>query len=288
MRVPDLILAMIFDGLAYSMVLFMIAAGLSISLGLMRVVNLAHGACAMAGGLVTAVLMSRGLNFELALAGAVCVTAAIAAGLELTIFRRIYTRDPLDQSLVTIGITFIAVALANLLAGNGVTSLRLPEYLTGSIDLGFRTVPARSLAIIALGVAMASALWIGIERSRFGIRLRACVDDADTAQSIGINARLLYTISFALGGGLAALGGVVGSELLPLEPTYALKYIVLFLAVVAVGGHGTLLGSFLAALLLGMTDTVAKYLVPDLSYIAFFATMLIVLTVKPQGLLGKV
>jgi branched-chain amino acid transport system permease protein len=242
----------------------------------------------MLGGFLAAAFMSwLGLPFLLAAVLAIAGAALFALPLEALLIRHIYRRSELDQALLTIGIAFVVIALINLLSGVSITVVPLPDWLAGPVDLGVRTLPKHRLAVIGVGIAVIAALRFGIERSAFGIRLRAAVDNPGIAEAVGINTRVLYSASFAIGAALAALGGIAGAELLPMEPTYAIKYLVLFLAVVAVGGHGTLLGSFIAALLLGIMDTAAKYLVPDLSSIAFFLTMVVVLAVRPQGLLGK-
>lgn len=279
--------SILIDGLAYSMVLFMITVGLSVSLGLMHVVNMAHGAFAMAGGYVAAFAIDRfGLGFGWAVLTAVGLTALASVPIERFLIARLYRRSELDQALVTIGVAFIAIALINLLSGSSVRVLQLPSYLNGPVDLGFRSVPRHRVAVIGLGLLVCLGLWLVIDRSTLGIKLRASVDSAGTAESIGIDTKALYAGSFALGAGLAALGGIAGAELLPMEATYAVKYLALFLAVVAVGGQGRIAGSLLAALLLGLVDTATKYLLPGLSSLSFYLTMLVVLVARPRGLLG--
>lgn len=276
------------DGLAYGMVLFMLAVGLSMTLGLMRVVNLAHGAFAMLGGFMAAYLPTRlGLPIEAGIVLAVVVAGVVAIPIERVFIRRLYRRDHLDQMLMTIGIMFIFMATASVIFGPVTAALKLPAYLTGSFDLGFRMVPRHRLFVVAIGFAILAMLWIAIDRSSFGIKVRAAVDNANMAASLGIDTRLIYAVTFALGAALAALGGIVGAELMPIEATYASKYLIPLLAVVAVGGQGTIFASFFAALLLGVVETAAKYLAPDLASIVFSVTMCIVLMVRPQGLFGK-
>ena len=276
------------DGIAYAMILFMITVGLSIALGLMHVVNMAHGAFAMLGGFAAVTLMHRaGWCFEFAVPAAVLFTALASLPIERYLISRVYRRPELDQALLTIGVAFVAIALVNLWIGASFSAIELPQWLSGPVDLGFRSFPRHRLAVILLGFLVSAALWVFIERSRFGIRLRAAVDNAGIAQAVGINTTLLYSSAFAIGAGLAALGGIAGAELLPMEANYPVKYLVLFLAVVAVGGQGTLFGTFLAAILLGVVDTAAKYLLPDIASISFYLTMLVVLAVRPQGLFGR-
>lgn len=276
------------DGVAYGMILFMISVGFSITMGLMRVVNLAHGAFALIGGyLAASAMQAAGLGYAFAVAAAVIGTAVIAVPVERLLFRRIYRRSELDQVLLTIGIIFVAIAGAGSIYGNSLVPIHLPEYLKTPVDLGFRVMPMHRLAALIVGVATLAIIWLALGRTTFGVHVRAAVDNASAAEGLGINTGRVYSITFAFGAALAALGGIVGAELLPLEPTYPIKYLVLFLAVVAVGGMGSLYGAFAAALLLGIIETAAKYLVSDLASILFFATMLVVLTIRPQGLFGR-
>lgn len=276
------------DGIAYAMILFMITVGLSIALGLMHVVNMAHGAFAMLGGFAAVLLVQRaGWRYEFAVPAAVLLTALVSVPVERYLISRVYRRPELDQALLTIGVAFVAIALVNLWLGASFASIELPAWMSGPVDLGFRSFPRHRLAVILLGFLVSAALWIFIERSRFGIRLRAAVDNAGIAQAVGINTTRQYSAAFAIGAGLAALGGIAGAELLPIEANYPVKYLVLFLAAVAVGGQGTLFGTFLAAILLGVIDTAAKYLLPDIASISFYLTMLVVLALRPQGLFGR-
>ena len=276
------------DGFAYAMILFMITIGLSMTMGLMRVVNLAHGAFAMLGGFLAALLPAwLGLDPSLAIVVAIGAVTVAALPVERWLIRRFYQRPEIDQMLLTIGLMFVVIALCNMVFGSGLTALRLPDCLQGSLVLGERSIPRHRVAVMVLGLVVLAVLWFSVERSSFGIKVRAAVDNAPIARAVGIDTTRIYAITFAAGAGLAALGGIAGAELLPMEPAYASKYLVTFLAVVAVGGHGTLFGSFLAALLLGLVDTTVKYLVPELSSIAFFLTMFIVLTIRPQGLFGR-
>jgi branched-chain amino acid transport system permease protein len=276
------------DGFAYAMILFMITVGLSMTMGLMRVVNLAHGAFAMFGGFLSVTVASYlGLPPLAAMVVAIVVVAAAALPIERWLVRRFYRRPELDQMLVTIGLMFVLIAVANLLWGSALTAVKLPDFLTGSVQVIDRSIPLHRIAVSVLGLGVLALLWFSVERSTFGIRVRAAVDSAPIARAVGIDTARIYALTFAAGAGLAALGGIAGAELLPMEPAYASKYLVTFLAVVAVGGHGTIAGSFFAALLLGMVDTTMKYLVPQLSSVAFFLTMFLVLLVRPQGLFGR-
>ncbi len=274
------------DGIAYGMVLFIIAVGLSVTLGLMRFVNLAHGAFAMTGGYIAAWLVrEQGLSFYAGAPLAVLATGFIGALLEVTVFRRLYRRTELQQVLFTIGLTFLFVATANLLAGPEVQLIPLPPALSQSVDLGIRTLPAQRLLVIASGVLVVlSAFWV-LNKSRFGVWLRATVDNTDAASALGIPVQLVYVTTFAVGAALAGLGGILGAELMPLEPYYPVKYLVLVLVVVAVGGMGSIAGSLAASLTLGIIDTASKYLASDWGSLFFFLAMALLLAWRPHGLL---
>jgi branched-chain amino acid transport system permease protein len=274
------------DGIAYGMVLFIIAVGLSVTLGLMRFVNLAHGAFAMTGGYIAAWLVrEQGISFYVGAPLAVLATGLIGALLEVTVLRHLYRRTELQQVLFTIGLTFLFVATANLLAGPEVQLIPLPPALSQSVDLGIRTLPAQRLLVIASGVLVVlSAFWV-LNKSRFGVWLRATVDNTDAASALGIPVQLVYVTTFAVGAALAGLGGILGAELMPLEPYYPVKYLVLVLVVVAVGGMGSIAGSLAASLTLGIIDTASKYLASDWGSLFFFLAMALLLAWRPHGLL---
>jgi branched-chain amino acid transport system permease protein len=276
------------DGLAYGMVLFIIAVGMTVTLGLMRFVNLAHGAFAMIGGYAAALLTREAQwSFWIALPVALAVTAALGALLEAGVLRHLYRRSELEQVLFTIGLTFFLIAATNALAGPQVQLIALPPLLTQPVDLGFRTLPAQRLLVIGAGLAVAAVAAWTVARTRFGIWLRAAVDGPDTAAALGIPIRTVQCASFAAGAAMAGLGGVLGAELMPLEPYYALKYLVLVLVVVAVGGMGSLLGSLVAAVSLGTVETASKYLASDWGSLFFFLAMALLLAWRPQGLMRR-
>ena len=276
------------DGAAYGMVLFIIAVGLSVTLGLMRFVNLSHGAFAMIGGYAAALLTREAhWSFWAALPVAVAATAAAGAVLEALVLRHLYRRSELDQVLFTIGLSFVLIAATNALAGPQVQLIVLPPLLAQPVDLGFRTLPAQRLLVIGAGLAVAGAAAWTVARTRFGVWLRAAVDRPDAAAALGIPIRTVQCASFAVGAALAGLGGVLGAELMPLEPYYALKYLVLVLVVVAVGGMGSIAGSLAAALVLGTVETAGKYLASDWGSLPSFLTMALLLAWRPQGLLRR-
>ncbi|WP_343504320.1 branched-chain amino acid ABC transporter permease [Alloyangia pacifica] len=284
----NLLLNIAVDGIAYGMILFMIAVGLSVTMGLMRVVNLAHGGFALIGGALAHWLgTGLGLPFGLALLLAVVGTILVAMPVERLVYRRIYGFGELQQVLATIGLTFLMIATVNLLLGSALLAIPLPEALSRSVDLGFRQLTAHRAAVIAVGALVILALWALLDRTRFGIRLRAAVDNRDTASALGIDTGRIYMLTFALGAGLAALGGILGAELLPIDAYYPLRYMVLFLIVVAIGGLGSILGSFVAALAIGLIETASRYLVPDMATITFFGIVILFLALRPRGLMGR-
>lgn len=283
----SLALAILIDGIAFGMVLFVIAVGLSITMGLIRVVNLAHCGFAMIGGFACAAMIASGLPFEAAVPLAVLATAAISLPLERLLLRRVYGKPELEQALLTLGLVFVIVAGCNVLFGANVTSLPVPEYLSGPFSLLGHTTQRYRLVLILAGIVIATFIWLVLERSDFGLKVRAAVDNAATAQTLGINTSFLYATAFSVGAGMAALGGILGAPLMPMEPSYALKYLVVVLAVVTVGGLGRIGGTLAAALLLGLLETAAKYLLPEVAATAFYMVMFVVLITRPQGLFGR-
>jgi len=280
--------SILFHGVAYAMVLYLISVGLSVTMGLMGFANLAHGVFAMAGGYVAVTLMNgHGLPLALAVPVACVVVAAIAAVLERLLYARLYRASELDQVLFTIGLVFIAIAAAHYVWGPLPQRFDVPQSLRGQVAIGGRGFPAYRLFLIAAGGALAIGLWLGLERTRLGARIRAAVDNRRMAESLGIDVGRLFTITFALGSALAALGGALGAEILAINPHYAIEHLIYFLIVVAVGGLGSLRGSFFAALLLGIGDTACKYLVPELGAFFVYAAVMATLLWRPAGLFGR-
>ena len=277
-----------FHGLAFAMVLYLISVGLSVTMGLMGFVNLAHGVFAMLGGYIVTSLMSRaGVPFVPALTAAAVATAIGSVVVERLLYRRLYGGDELDQVLMTMGLIFMSVAVVTYFWGPNPQPIRPPGWLSGEVDLGVRSFPAFRSFLILCGAALVTALWFGLERARVGIRIRAAVDNLRMAQSVGINTPGLFTLTFALGSGLAGLGGGLGADLLAISPSYALDNLVYFLIVVAVGGLGSIRGPFVAAMLLGITDTGFKYLLPELGAFFIYALTMALLLWRPRGLLGR-
>ncbi|NLS16399.1 branched-chain amino acid ABC transporter permease [Rhizobium sp. P40RR-XXII] len=282
------VLSIAVDALAYGMVLFVISIGLSVTMGLMRVVNLAHGAFAMIGGYIASYAAhDLGLGYAAAVLLAVVGTVIISIPIERLLYRRIYGAPELTQVLMTIGITFCIIGIANYVFGPTLKTIPLPGGLQGSVDLGFRTIGTHRIFAIVCGLIVALVLWYTIEKTSFGVKLRASVDNAAMAAALGVRTEIVYAVSFAIAVGLAAFGGVVGAELLPVEPYYALRYMVTFLVVVSVGGAGSISGALLACLILGCVDTTGRYLMPEYGEFFFYLAVIAIVCVFPRGFAGR-
>jgi branched-chain amino acid transport system permease protein len=283
------VLTILFDGIAYGMLLFILAVGLSVTMGLMNFINLAHGAFAMVGGYVAVVLMQRfGVPFLVCLPLAFLGSALLGAVLERTLYRRMYSKPHLDQVLFSIGLTFMAVASADYFMGATQQIMQLPDWLKGRTEIGegnwMLGMGHYRLFIIAVCAVLTVALQYALAKTRFGSRLRASVDDQRVAAGLGINVNLVFLSTFAVGSGLAGLGGALGAEVLGLDPTFPLKFVVYFLIVVAVGGTSSITGPLLAALLLGIADVAGKYYIPKLGAFIVYSLMIAILIWRPQGL----
>lgn len=278
-------ITILLDGVAYGMTLFIISVGLTVTMGLMRVVNLAHGCFAMIGGYIAAKAVSAGMPFFPAALLATLATGAIGGVAEVLVYRPLYRKGELAQAVMTFGFTFVVIATLTMIFGSNIKPLPLPDSLAGLVDLGFAVYPVYRLFLIGVGLALALLLWLTIERSLFGARLRAAVDLPQMARAVGIDVQRLFLVTFAGGCALAGFGGVIGAGLLPVEPYYALRYLVLFLVVVGVGGVGSFKGSFFAAVVLGVVDTVAKFTVPAASEYVFYLVVLALLLWRPNGLM---
>ena len=283
-------LTLLFDGVAYGMLLFILAVGLCVTMGLMNFINLAHGAFAMLGGYVTVALMQRhGVPFLVCLPLAFLASAAVGVLLERALYRPMYKKPHLDQVLFSIGLAFMAVASADYWMGSQQQIMQLPDWLRGRTEL-FADTPFvlgmghYRLFIIAVCAALTVALQYVLSATRFGSRLRASVDDPRAASGLGINVNVVFAATFAVGSGLAGLGGALGAEVLGLDPTFPLKFMVYFLIVVAVGGTTSITGPLLAALLLGIADVAGKYYIPKLGAFIVYALMIAILIWRPQGL----
>jgi len=282
------VVSILLGGLAAGMVLFIVSVGLSITMGLMGFVNLAHGGFAMLGGYVIVLSVNRlGVPFIPALALGFIVIAAVSVVFERLFYSRLYRAAELDQVLFTIGLVFVMISSVTLIVGPENQPLMLPSWLQGQMNLGFTTYRTYSIVLIVVGTLIMLGLWLGFERTRIGAQIRAAVDNRRMTESLGININRLFTIVFAFGSGMAALGGGLGAEFLGLDPQYALKYLVFFLIVVAVGGLGRITGVFVASLLIGVLDFVLKKYIPQGGTLFIFALTILLLLWRPQGLFGR-
>jgi branched-chain amino acid transport system permease protein len=282
------LIGVLFDGVAYGSLLFIIAVGLSVTLGLMNFVNLAHGAFAMVGGYACVVLMTRaGVPFLATLPIAFVVAALVGLVLEWMLYRRLYRASPLDQVLFSIGIVFMSIAAATYVFGSGQQPVSLPSYLRGQVHVAGLDLGVYRVFLIVVVALLTLVLQYLLDHTRFGSQVRASVDNATAAAGLGINVNRVFALTFALGSGLAGLGGGLGIDVLGLDPTFPLKYMVYFLLVVTVGGSGTIKGPLVAALILGVFDVAGKYYVPQLGAFVIYALMVVLLLVFPAGLYGR-
>jgi branched-chain amino acid transport system permease protein len=285
-------LTILFDGIAYGMLLFVLAVGLAVTLGLMNFINLAHGAFAMAGGYLTVFAMQTfGVPFLLCLPLAFIAVGAAGALLERTLYRPMYGKTHLDQVMFSIGLAFMAVAAIDYFVGSSQQNVHLPDWLRGRTEVGdgalLLGMGHYRVFVIAVCVLLTAVLQFILTRTRFGSRLRAAVDDSRVAGGMGINVNAVFLLTFAAGSGLAGLGGALGAELLGLDPTFPLKYMVYFLIVVSVGGTTSITGPLLAALLLGIADVAGKYYIPKMGAFTVYLLMIVILMWRPQGLFTR-
>jgi branched-chain amino acid transport system permease protein len=282
------IIGILYDGFAYGMLLFLLSVGLSVTLGMMNFVNLAHGAFAMLGGFVTVTLVNKlGWPFLLTLPASFLVAAIVSVVLERTLYRRLYGKSDLDQCLLTIGIVFVFIASAAYLFGTVQQPLRLPDWLRGSFNVGQQSFGVYRLFLIVVALVLTGLLVATLEFTRFGAQVRAAVDNQRMARGLGINVDRVFALTFALGCGLAGLGGSLAIEIVGLDHAFALNYLIYVLIVVAVGGLGSIGGSFAAATLLGISDMAGKYYFPQLGAFLIYLIMVGLLMWRPTGLFGK-
>jgi branched-chain amino acid transport system permease protein len=280
--------AVLFDGFAYGMLLFLLSVGLSVTLGMMNFVNLAQCAFAAVGGYCTVTMVNKlGWPFLATLPAAFLVAALASVILERTLYRHLYRSSDLDQCLFTIGIVFISVAAFAWFYTTEQQSARVPEYLRGTVQFAGINFAVYRLFLIIVGLAITGALVLLLERTRFGAQVRAAVDNQRMARGLGIDVDRAFMFTFALGGGLAGLGGALAIEVIGLDPAFALTYLVYVLIVVAVGGLGSIGGSFAAASVLGISDMAGKYYFPWLGAFLIYLVMVALLMWRPAGLFGK-
>lgn len=285
----DILLSILFTGTAYAMVLYIISVGLSITMGLLGIANLAHGAFAMAGGYLLITLLDRfAIPFGPALIVAAAVVAAASVVLERLLYARVYKAGEFDQVLLSMGLIFVASAIAQYIYGPIPETVAVPAALSGKIDLGLQTFPLYRVFLIVTGVAIFVALLLVIERTNTGMRIRATVDNRAMAEAVGIDTRTLFSIVFAAGSALAAIGGGLGGDMIAITPGYPLENLAYFLIVVSVGGLGTVSGPFIAALLLGIGDSACKIVAPQFGAFFIYLALFGFLLLRPGGLLNRV
>jgi len=276
------------DGIAYGMVLFLITVGLSVTMGLMRFANLAHGAfAAMGGACAISAMQFLGVGFLPALLIGFVSGALLGLILEPVLYAPLYGGDELDQVLMTIGLILVTIATLNVLFGSSPLPIELPSWLTSSVDLYIRVVPAYRAFLIAVGACLMVGLWLLLDRTEFGARVRAAVENTAMAQAVGINTKLLFLVTFSLGCGLAGLGGTLGAPLLPIDPVYPFRYLATFLVVVSIAGFGNIKGTAWVALMLGVLETAGRYLFPEIGAFLIYLVMIAVLLWRPEGLFGR-
>jgi branched-chain amino acid transport system permease protein len=281
-------LGVLFDGIAYGMLLFLMSVGLSVTLGMMNFVNLAHCSFAMLGGYVTVTLMNAaGWPFLVTLPAAFVAGAAASIVLERIFFRRFYNSNELNQCLLTIGIVFVSIATAAYIYGTDQQPMQLPSYLQGSYHVAGVDLAVYRLFLIVVAGLITAILMVTLESTRFGAQVRAAVNNQRMARGLGIDVDRLFAFTFALGGGLAGLGGALALPMLGLDPSFALTYLIYVLIVVAVGGLGSIAGSLAAAMLLGVADMAGKYYVPALGSVLIYLVMLVMIMWRPSGLFGR-
>jgi branched-chain amino acid transport system permease protein len=275
-------------GLSYGLVLCLIALGLVVTMGLMRVINLAHGAFAAIGGYLAISLMQQhGWPYALAVPAAVLAVAAFGVVAERLLYVHLYRRSDLDQVLVTIGVNFVVIAILTMIFGPNIVRIELPLYLKGNIDLGIREFELYRVVVAAICLVVIGALWWIFERTNTGARLRAAVDNRGMAQAMGMNVPVLFSATFALGCGLAALGGVLAAPMLPIEPMWPLKYLVLVLVIVALAGHGQVTASVAVAVIVGIVETAGRYLFPQFGAFFIYLLLIALMVWRPDGLLAR-
>ena len=281
-------LTILFDGVAYGMLLFVLAVGLCITLGLMNFINLAHGAFAMAGGYLTVVMMNRmGISFYWCLPAAFLFSAVLGVVLERVLYRRLYDKTHLDQVLFSIGLIFMAMATVDYAMGASPQIVNLPPSLSGRVEILGAQVGIYRLFVIVICGLLTIGLQFVIAKTRFGSRLRASVDDGRVARGLGVNVTGIFALTFAVGSGLAGLGGALGAPILSMDPSFPLKYMIFFLIVISIGGTTTITGPFFASILLGVADVGGKYFVPEIGGFIIYTIMVAVLIFRPQGLFTR-
>ena len=283
-----ILLTILFNGLAYGILLFVMAVGLSVTMGMMRFVNLAHVSLCMLGGYVAASAM-QALHwpFLATLPLAFVATGLFSVALERLVLRHFYGSDDLTQVLLTIGLVFMSVSAAAYVWGPAFKPVEVPAWLGGRAAVLGLELERYRLFLLAVGALLTLAIFLGLERTRLGAMVRACVDNRRAASACGLDTQRVFALTFAIGGGLAGLGGALSASLLGLDPNFPFRYLVYMLIVVSVGGMGTVLGSLAAALGLGVADVASKYYLPAAGGSVIYLVTVAVMLWRPEGLLGR-
>jgi branched-chain amino acid transport system permease protein len=282
------LVTVLFNGIAYGMLLFIMSVGLSVTMGMMNFVNLAQVSFSMLGGyIMVAVTQTYGIPFLVSLPIAFVVVGVVSLVVERTIFRHFYGTDDLTQVLLTIGLVFMSIAIVTYIWGSTYQRVTVPSWLTGQQDVLGLTLERYRMFLVAVGAVLAVVLVFGLERTRFGAIVRACVDNGRVARACGLNTDLVFAVTFAIGGGLAGLAGALSANLLGIDPNFPLRYLVYVLIVVSVGGMGTISGTLIAGLVLGIADVAGKYYVPTLGGLMIYVITVIVMLWRPHGLMGR-
>jgi len=283
---PEFWIAQSFNGISYGALLFLLASGLSLIFGVMRIVNLAHGSYFMLGGYVGLTVALRTRSFTMACLAAAVAIALVGIGMERLFLRRL-RGEVLGQVLMTIGFALIFQDLALLIWGGDPYTVPIPKMLTGTARVGGAVFPIYRIFIVVVALLVGVALWLVLDRTRMGAMIRAAVDDAEMAQGVGIDVPRVSLVVFALGAALAALGGVIGGGFLGVYPGADFEVLPYAFVVVIVGGLGSLPGAVAGSLLVGLLDNFGKALFPELSYFTLFAPMALILALRPTGLFGR-
>ena len=284
----DIIGAQLVNGLSYGLLLFIITCGLSLVFGIMGVLNLAHGSLYMIGAYIAfSITNSTIQNFWVALLVAPIIVGVLSFAVETFLLRPTYRLGHLSQVLLTFGLAYIFHDLAGWIWGSNPLSLTIPASLAGSITMFSQTFPIYRLAVIGFGVVIALILWYVQDKTRVGAIIRAGLIDKEMIGGLGINIKLVFTLVFIFGGVLAGFGGVIGAPVLGIYPGMEFETLIIALVVLVIGGLGSIVGTFVAAILVGLVETFSRFLFPEFSVFLLFALMAVILVVKPDGLLGK-
>jgi branched-chain amino acid transport system permease protein len=282
------LVTVLFNGVAYGVLLFIMSVGLSVTMGMMNFVNLAQASFSMLGGYVVVVVTQQfGVPFVASLPIAFIAVGVFSIVIERLVFRHFYGTDDLTQVLLTIGLVFMSIAAATYIWGGIYQRVDLPPWLHGQVDVLGLMLERYRIFLIAIGAILALVLILGLERTRFGAMVRACVDNGRVANACGLNTQLIFALTFAVGGGLAGLGGALSAPLLGIDPNFPLRYLVYVLIVVSIGGMGTIGGTLLAGVALGVADVAGKYYFPQIGGLMIYVSTVAVMLWRPRGLLGR-